>query len=58
MKYHETTLKNHGNQPKTMKNHETTLKNHGNQPKYMKNHEATLKTMEPNQKPRKTMKLP
>ena len=33
MKNHETTLKNHGNQPKTMKNHETTLKNHGNQPK-------------------------
>ena len=33
---HETTLKNHGNQPKTMKNHETTLKNHGNQPKTMK----------------------
>ena len=31
MKNHETTLKNHGNQPKTMKNHETTLKNHGNQ---------------------------
>jgi hypothetical protein len=29
MKNHETTLKNHGNQPKTMKNHETTLKNHG-----------------------------
>ena len=25
-KNHETTLKNHGNQPKTMKNHETTLK--------------------------------
>ena len=24
-------MKNHGNQPKTMKNHETTLKNHGNQ---------------------------
>ena len=31
MKNHETTLKNHGNQPKTMKNPETTLKNHGNQ---------------------------
>ena len=31
MKNHETNLKNHGNQPKTMKNHETTLKNHGNQ---------------------------
>ena len=31
MKNHETTLKNHGNQPKTMKNHETTMKNHGNQ---------------------------
>ena len=30
-KNHETNLKNHGNQPKTMKNHETTLKNHGNQ---------------------------
>ena len=37
------TLKNHGNQPKTMKNHETTLKNHGNQPKTMINHETTLK---------------
>ena len=24
-------MKNHGNQPKTMKNHETTLKNHANQ---------------------------
>ena len=24
---HEITLKNHGNQPKTMKNHEITLKN-------------------------------
>ena len=23
-------MKNHGNQPKTMKNHENTLKNHGN----------------------------
>ena len=33
MKNHETTLKNHGNQPKTMKNHETTLKKHGNQQK-------------------------
>ena len=44
-------MKNHGNQPKTMKNHETTLKNHGNQPKTMKNHETTLKTMETNQKP-------
>ena len=32
MKNHETTLKNRGNQPKTMKNHETILKNHGNQP--------------------------
>ena len=31
MKNQDTTLKNHGNQPKTMKNHETTLKNHGNQ---------------------------
>ena len=40
---HEITLKNYGNQPKTMKNHETTLKNHGNQPKTMKNHETTLK---------------
>ena len=29
MKNHETTFKNHGNQPKTMKNHETTLKNRG-----------------------------
>ena len=35
MKNHETTLKNHGNQPKTMINHETTLKNHGNQQKTM-----------------------
>ena len=26
---HETTLKNHGNQPKTMISHETTWKNHG-----------------------------
>ena len=42
-KNHETTLKNHGNQPKTMKKHETTLKNHGNQPKTMKNHGTTLK---------------
>ena len=25
MKSHETTLKNHGNQPKTMKNHENQL---------------------------------
>ena len=47
---HETTLKNHGNQPKTVnkhettlkkpwkptEKHETTLKNHGNQPKTMK----------------------
>ena len=45
MKNHENTLKNHGNQPKTMKNHETTLKNHGNQPKTMKNHETTLKKL-------------
>ena len=37
----ETIMKNHGNQPKTIKKHETTLKNHGNQPK----------TMETNQKP-------
>ena len=44
-------LKNHGNQPKTMKNHETTLKNHGNQPKTMISHGT-------NQKPWKTMKLP
>ena len=52
MKNHETTLKNHGNQPKTMKNHETTLKNHGNQPKTMKNHETTyIQTMETNKKP-------
>ena len=43
MKHHETTLKNHGNQPKTMKNLETTLKNYGNQPKTMKNHEIILK---------------
>ena len=35
-KKHETTLKNHGNQPKTMKNNESTLQNHGNQPKTMK----------------------
>ena len=28
-KNHETTLKIHGNQPKTMKNHEITLKNQG-----------------------------
>ena len=28
MKNHETTLKNHGNQPKSMKNHETTLITH------------------------------
>ena len=41
MKNHETTLKNHGNQPKTMKHHETTLKNQGNQPKPMKHHETT-----------------
>ena len=34
--YLETTLKNHGNQPKTMRNHETTLKNHGNRPKTIK----------------------
>ena len=27
-KNHETTLKNHGNQLKTMKGRETTLKNH------------------------------
>ena len=33
---HETTLKNHGNQPKTVRNNETTLKSHGNQPKTMK----------------------
>ena len=33
---HETTLKNHGNQPKTMKNNENTLKNHENQPKTKK----------------------
>ena len=33
---HETTLKNHGNQPKTVNKHEITLKNHGNQPKTMK----------------------
>ena len=43
MKNHETTLKNHGNQPKTMENHETTLKKHGNQPKTKKNHETTLR---------------
>ena len=61
-------LKNHGNQPKTMKNHETTLKNHGNQPKTMISHgtnqkpwktmKLPWKTMETNQKPWKTMKLP
>ena len=39
---HETTFKNHGNQPKTMKNHETTFKNHGNQPKTMKNQEVMI----------------
>jgi hypothetical protein len=39
-------MKNHGNQPKTMKNHETTMSNHRNQPKTMKNHETTPKTME------------
>ena len=43
MKNHETTLKNHGNQPKTMKSHENRLKNYGNQPKTMTNHETTLK---------------
>ena len=48
MKNHETTLKNHGKQPKTMKNQETTLRNHGYQPKPVKNHETTLKTMETN----------
>ena len=42
MKDQETTLKNHGNQPKTMKNHETTFKNHGNQPKTMKNQEVMI----------------
>ena len=36
MKIHLETLKNHGNQPKTIKKHETTLKNHRNQPKPMK----------------------
>ena len=41
MKNQHGTMKNHGNQPKTMKNHETTLKNHGNQPKTMKNPETT-----------------
>ena len=39
-------MKNHGNQPKTMKNHETTLKNHGNQPKTMKTMKLPWKTME------------
>ena len=43
MKNHETNLKKHGNQRKTMKNHETNLKNHGNQPKTMKNQETNLK---------------
>ena len=43
-KNHETTLKNHGNQPKTMKSHKTTLKNHGNQPKTVKNQSGTIKT--------------
>ena len=43
MKNHETTLKNHGNQPKTMENHGTTLKKHENQPKTKKNHETTLR---------------
>merc|ERR1711872_85446 len=54
-KNHKTTLKNHGNQPKTMKNHRTNLKNHGNQPKTMKNHQTTLKN-HGNQP--KTMKVP
>ena len=36
MRNHETTLKIHGNQLKTMRNHETTLKNRGNQPKTIK----------------------
>ena len=49
-------MKNHGNQPKTMKNHETTLKNHGNQPKTMKNHETTLKNYWNQSKTMKTMK--
>ena len=40
-----TTLKNHVNQPKTMKNNETTLKSHGNQPKTLKNHVNQPKTM-------------
>ena len=43
MKNYETTLKNQGNQPKSMQTHETTLKNHWNQPKALKNHENTLK---------------
>ena len=55
---HETTLKNHRNQPETLKNHETTLKNHGNKQKTLKNMKLPWKTMETNQKPWKTMKLP
>merc|ERR1711936_759899 len=43
MKIHLETLKNHGNQPKTIKNHETTLKTHGNQPKTMKNQQNHFK---------------
>ena len=58
MKNNETTLKNHGNQPKTMKNHEATLKNHGNHPKTLKNHETTLKNYGNQPKTMKTMKLP
>ena len=51
MKNHETNLKNHGNQLKTMKKHEDTLKNHGHQPKTMKTMKPPYKTMETNQKP-------
>ena len=36
MKTHETTLKNHENQPRTMETHEPTLKNHEHQQKAMK----------------------
>ena len=42
-KNHETTLKNHGNQPKTMKKPWNYVENHVNQPKTMKNHGNYLK---------------
>ena len=56
---HETTLKNYGNLPCTMKNHETILKNHRNQPKTMKNHETTFKNHRNQPKTiKKNLKLP